>query len=219
MTALAALSADIKERTKPHHVAAERHPLQQQVVKGTIQKHTYAAYAAQLRHIHVALEGALDKHQAGEPRLSRLFQPHCRRIDAFDADLALLDSAGAVRTVQPAAHAAAAWINSLAAAQPIALIGVLYVVEGSTNGGKFLAPILRKSWGFADGNGLESLDPHGARVHERWGQFRAGMDELSLTAQEREGIVNAAAATFEWISRSMDDVTREDVTRDDAARA
>lgn len=201
-----AISARLKEETRPQHVAAEHHPLQQGAVRGTIDRRTYAALTAQLAHIQGALEEALDRHAAREPRTARVFAQHCRRTHAFNSDLALLDPAGEVRQPLPAAVEGAAWIAAMGTTAPVALLGALYVFEGSTNGGKFIAPILRRAWGLQPGEGLQSLDPHGARTHELWVQFRSAIDDLRLTPQERTSIIAAAGETFDRISACMDQV-------------
>lgn len=201
-----AISAELKERTRDQHVKAEHHPLQQQAVRGTIDRRLYAALVAQLRHLHQALETHLDRLVIADERVARVFAPHCRRLHLCDADLALLDPSGQVHAPLAASRRTAEWIAELAGTTPIALLGVLYVVEGSTNGGKFIAPILRRAWGLAEGEGLQSLDPHGAQTHALWGNFRTAIDGLELSGFEREAIVSVAGETFDRIGQAMDDV-------------
>ncbi len=200
------LSEQLKSQTRPQHTQAEHHPLQQRAVTGSITRLEYASWAAQLNHIHQNLEGALDSQSQREPRLTAVFTPECRRLQAFQADLSLLDPHQECLHVCSATAESAAWIQSMSNAQPLALLGVLYVLEGSTNGGKFIAAVLRRAWGMPAGEGLRSLDPHGAATHERWQHFKTALDGLKVSQEERSAIILAAGGTFERISAIMDEL-------------
>jgi len=98
----------------------------------------------------------------------------------------------------PAVREFAARVTDWAARNPVALLGILYVLEGSKNGGRYLARAVRRAYGF-DGQGTEYLDPYGELQAERWQQFKADMDALPLTEVEKDDIVAAAASAFRSI--------------------
>lgn len=204
--ATGSFAAALKSATTENHVRAERHPIQAAILSGQISREVYGRLVAQNRHVHEAMERGFDQASRGEPRLSAMFAAHHRRLANYDADLAVFGVAEEHRAPLPAAHAAAGWIGSLAASSPIALLGVLYVIEGSTNGGQFLSRILSKAFGSAANAGLSSLDPHGGHTRERWGAFRVGLDGLTLSTSECEAIIAAARETFDRIGAVMDDV-------------
>lgn len=200
------LAADLRERTRDQHSRAEHHPVQAHAVRGQLDRVEYAAYAAQLLRVQQALEAALDRAAARDPRVGKVFQPHHRRVPAFEADLQQLDPTASARETTRAAEETAAWIAALATVEPTAPLGVLYVLEGSTNGGQFIAAALRRAWGDAEGLGLVSLDPHGARTRELWQGFRASVDALTFSDRERAAIIAAAGETFDRITAIMDEV-------------
>lgn len=201
------LSAELRERTKEHHVRAERHPLQQQVARGQIGRGTWGRLVAQNRVLHEALERTLDGAAGREPRLARVFAPHHRRLEKFDADLRALNVIPGDRAALPATRDVAAWIESLGRDEPLSLLGVLYVVEGATNGGQFLSRALGPALGVAPGSaGILSLDPHGAATRELWGQFRTNIDALGLARAERDRVIAAAGETFDALTRIFDAV-------------
>lgn len=200
----AGLAAELKAATAPQHTQAEHHPAQQAAVRGQATPLQYARLAAQLHVLHEALEPALNRAAMRDRRISAVFAAHCRRAPAFAEDLAELDPHGLARMPTAPALEAADWIHALERTQPIALLGVLYVVEGSTNGGQHISRILRKAWGWPAGHGLRSLDPHGASTHPKWLEFRAALDALQLTPDERQSILSAAGGTFTRITAMMD---------------
>jgi len=200
------LAADLRERTRDQHSRAEHHPVQARAVRGMLRQVDYAAYAAQLHCVQQALEAALDRAAARDPRVGKVFQPHHRRVAAFEADLQQLDPAASAREITRAAQETAAWIAALATVEPTAPLGVLYVLEGSTNGGQFIAAALRRAWGDAEGFGLVSLDPHGARTRELWQAFRTSVDAQAFNDRERVAIIAAAGETFDRITAIMDEV-------------
>lgn len=200
----ASISALLKEHTAAQHQQAERHELQQRVARGTIDRPTWAAMTIQNRALQQALEDALSA--APEPRLARVFQPHHRRLANFDADLAALGVPLDQRDPLAETLAECNRIASLARQTPIALLGVLYVLEGSTNGGQFLARPLAKALGLPPGVGTSALNPHGARTRELWQAFRNAIDSLELAPEEVDAIIAAARETFEAVSRTMNAV-------------
>jgi heme oxygenase len=203
------LARTLKERTADHHHRAERHPIQGAIARGQIELTTFGLWLAQLQAIHRALETRLTEQASRDERVGALFVPHHRRAAALERDLDSLSIDAASRRTLPATERFVVWIDQLAARSPSALIGVLYVFEGSTNGGQYLARALRRSPHFADGRGLSALDPHGERTTELWGQFRASLDALPFDSSERDAIVAAAAATFDAMSSVLDDVAAQ----------
>lgn len=189
----------LREGTASHHRLAEQHEFQQQFVRGTLPLPLYVHWLAQLRHIHVALEAHLDRLIARNPQLKSVFDDSRRKVAPLQKDLAFLGSAEN-QTALPAARAMMARMDQLATAQPMALLGILYVLEGSTNGSKFIARKVRPAYELpATGEGSAYLDPYGDAQPVRWQEFKAAMDALNLPAAEVAPIVLAAQQTFDSI--------------------
>ena len=91
-------------------------------------------------------------------------------------------------------------MDRLASEQPMALLGILYVLEGSTNGSKFIARKVRPAYELpATGEGAAYLDPYGDVQPARWQEFKAAMDALNLPAADVAPMVVAAQETFDSI--------------------
>ena len=82
---------------------------------------------------------------------------------------------------------------------------MLYVLEGSTNGSKFIARAIRREYGLGEGPGASYLDPHGELQQERWQAFKRDMDDVGFTETEASAIIDAACRMF----RALTDVSDE----------
>jgi len=196
------LAARLKESTKDLHQQAEFHPLQQSIVRGEISRADYARFANAMRQIHEAMEAAMAKLAKSDARVRRLFHDHHRRLHHFDADLALLGSVGSAEQIECSIDATEL-LGATRFADPLAWLGVFYVLEGSSNGGQAIARVLRRAWDLPAVS-LRSLDPHGSATRERWQEFRAGLDACEFSPSERESIIAGASATFRGIVLLMD---------------
>ncbi len=205
------LAAMLRERTRDAHHRAEHHPLQQRIVRGEVDPRDYAVFAAALRRVHDRLERELDLAAGLDPRVAAVFAEHHRRLDHFDADLATLGHAGfSLPEAVAEAAGAAAWLRVGAcphrgSVPAVAWLGVLYVLEGSSNGGQVIARVLRRAWAWPE-DSLRSLDPHGSATRTRWAEFRERLDGQAFDEREREAIVAAASGTFEGLAALMDAV-------------
>ena len=189
----------LRESTASHHRRAEQHEFQQQFVRGTLPRPLYLGWLAQLLHVHTALEAHLDRLIARNPRLKSVFDDGRRKVGPLRKDLADL-AARADEPALPAARAMVARMEQLATEQPMALLGILYVLEGSTNGSKFIARKVRPAYELpASGEGSAYLDPYGDVQPARWQEFKAAMDALDLPAADVAQLVLAAQWTFDSI--------------------
>lgn len=196
------LAKRLKESTKELHHAAEHHPLQQSIVRGTISKSDYASFASAMRRVHSVMESQLDTLSKQDTRIGAIFVGRHRRLAAFDRDIALLGGCVvATPEVQPSD-----WLGGSTHIHPLAWLGVLYVVEGSSNGGQAIARILRRTWNVGDDT-LTSLDPHGSDTRAFWEEFRTTLDAQQFSTAEQDAIIAGAAATFAGITRLMDSVS------------
>ena len=194
----------LREATRELHKEAESRPLQRSMARGTLPRGAYAMYLGQLRHLHSALEEALDSAVSAQPALRDLHTDERRRVPDLDRDLAALGVEVSSVPVLPPTERFSARVRQTAAENPVALLGPLYVMEGSTNGGKFLARVLQRSLGLENGDGLAYMDPYGDDQPRMWSSFKQIADEVPLDAQQSEAVTEAAKLTFEAIAEISD---------------
>ena len=135
----ATLMDRLRQETGELHRAAERCDFQRSLVKGEITPAVLAAWFEQVLPMHRALEKALRAARSDEPWTATFKEDQSRERDLL-ADLEALQSdagAGAktAATIGQPSPATAAFIDAIghiaAGPHPVALLGVLYVLEGS----------------------------------------------------------------------------------------
>ena len=93
------------------------------------------------------------------------------------------------------------YLGELAETDPVALLGASYVMEGSTNVSRFIAPNVRKAYDLPDdGRGTSYLDSYRDRQPDMWKQFKDAMNDLALGDTEVGSIVAAACNTFDGVT-------------------
>jgi heme oxygenase (biliverdin-IX-beta and delta-forming) len=85
------------------------------------------------------------------------------------------------------------------------LFGSLYVMEGSTLGGRFIAPHVARVLELVPGEGNAYFEGYGARTGSMWNGFRETAAS-SVPADQFDAAVASATATFEglhaWLTRA-----------------
>ena len=194
------IMALLKSATADLHQAAEGTPLQRQLVKGELPQDLYAAFLGQMYLVHAALEQAVRDASASHPGFCTVVREYHDREPQLRQDLAFLDIDLAAIAPIAATTAMLTDIERTAADRPIALLGMLYVLEGSTNGSKFIARALRKAYQLEQGPGVAYLDPHGELQQDRWQAFKRDMDSVGFTERESEAIIATAKGMFRSIT-------------------
>lgn len=174
----ATLHLRLRAATAPAHEALERDLDWKARVASLV---GYRDLLARLHGFHSAWEPAIGAALAD----GAFFEPR-RRLGALRQDLAFLGLS-------------AERIDGLARARPIALdraaaaMGALYVLEGSTLGGRVIGRHIAATHGLT-GEGLAYYSGHGARTGAMWMAFR---DRLDSYGADGEAVVMAANETFD----------------------
>ena len=189
----------LRNDTAEQHRLAEQQEFQQQMVRGILPRPEYIRWLGQMLHLHAFLEARLDELVSSQPALAGLFEEDRRKVPALRRDLAHFGSPAE----EPPLAATAALIEEirlLATTRPLALLGVYYVLEGSTNGSRYIARKVRPAYGLEPGqDGAAYLEPYGEDQPARWAAFKVEMDRVPLTAEELRELVASARMTFDAI--------------------
>ena len=182
----------LKAETRPEHTATERTELARAMLHGTMTVEQYRAQLAAYRVIHGALEQRLGSSADGRARA--VWHPDQGKVAALDRDLAALGDTGAVESrVHDVAANAAAWISSL---EGSGLLGVIYVLEGSSLGAAILYPRLKEGLGLGE-DALSYYRGYGMETMDRWRGFGARMNAAFAEADvESEAVLAAARRMF-----------------------
>ncbi len=191
--------ATLKTATAEHHHRAEKHEFQQMMVRGALSREAYAEWLGQMLLVHRGLEEHLARLVASHPAVGAVFDDDRRKVPFLLDDLAFYQARADTEPV-PATSRFLAYLDTLAADSPLALLGVFYVLEGSTNGARFIARRLRTAYDLpGDGGGAAYVDPYGDAQPRRWQEFKDEMEQLALTEADVRLITKAAQDTFDAI--------------------
>ncbi len=186
--------------TRAHHDAAESTPFQRHLMAGSLPLDRYVESLEQLLPVHRALDAHLRRAAEHAPVAAVVRERHYQEPYLLE-DLAWFQRDPARIEPNAAARDMIAHVERAAAGDPLALLGFHYVIQGSKNGGKILAERVRAAYDLPPGRGTRYLDPYGDSQRPWWAEFRAAMDGLKLSADQAAGIVTAARACFDGITR------------------
>ncbi|WP_069658105.1 biliverdin-producing heme oxygenase [Arcticibacter eurypsychrophilus] len=82
-------------------------------------------------------------------------------------------------------------------------LGALYVIEGSTLGGKFISKMVRQQIDLPIVTGLSFFDGYGSNTDSMWQLFKQFMDQ-PLKANEEAMVIQSANDTFAKFSQWVD---------------
>lgn len=195
----------LRESTAESHRHAEKRPLNRALARGDISPAAWLRSLEQHLIVYRTLERRLDLLLVSHPAWTAAFaEPFRRRVADFEADIT--DLGGSLTNAPlPATEAA---VRSIDAASPEAIVGMLYVSEGSTNGGRFLAKSAARALDVdqASRTGFRNLDPYGDLQPARWASFKTGLDAIHFSEAERNQIRLGAEAMFGWVGAVADEV-------------
>lgn len=79
---------------------------------------------------------------------------------------------------------------------PRQAMAALYVIEGSTLGGKFISKMIAQQLHVTDGKGFSFFNSYGADTEAMWNIFKDTLNRQTATAVEQAEVVDAANQTF-----------------------
>uniref|UniRef100_A0AAU2A4W6 Biliverdin-producing heme oxygenase n=1 Tax=Streptomyces sp. NBC_00093 TaxID=2975649 RepID=A0AAU2A4W6_9ACTN len=183
----------LRASTRDWHDALEATPFASAMIAGTLPVERYVGQLAAYRVVLEALEGELPRvpdpsSDAGDP----VWSPDLVKLPLIERDLAYFAGLGTVPGPWAAeeADAFAADIRQRAADSDLpALLGYLYVMEGSTLGALFLHSYVTAAYRLS---GTDGVAYYTSGDRERWASLTARMNQ-ALTGPEAQDRVVAAA--------------------------
>jgi len=199
---------DIMERLKSEtaslHQRAESHPGQKALLKGELPRAEYAEQLSQMLSIHRVLERRLRELSETDQRIASVVTEEQYQEPYLLQDLKVLDiDADQIDTMPNTT----AMINTIRNASALGVLGMHYVLEGSNNGGKYIATAIAKAYGFVPGQpGLRYLDPYGADQRDNWTRFKDAMFACKFSDADSDELLAGARAMFNGLCGVFDDL-------------
>lgn len=196
----------LRDETRDLHDAAEHHAFQRSLAKGEISRGAFAAYLGQMMLVHRALETELREASTASSAIGGVVREFQFQTPYLMADLAYFDvDCEAIRPLDATARFIEQ-VTGLAKRDPMRVLGMHYVLEGSNNGSKFIARGVSRGLGLSNGNGLCYLDPYGEDQVGNWQAFKADMLAQPFTEGDVESMLAGAKGMFRAIALISDDL-------------
>lgn len=179
--------ARLRAATKQPHHALDHHPLLAALIHAP-SRQDYAAALAGLHGVYAAAEQAIFEFLATRPGL---FDYAARRkLPALEADLSSLGRPPllAAETLPPPTNVGT-------------LVGMLYTIEGSTRGGRFIFRHLQQH--FDETAPLRFFAGYGEASELRWQEFWQFADSACPAAEHADAIASAVQM-FSFIKTHLD---------------
>jgi heme oxygenase (biliverdin-IX-beta and delta-forming) len=187
----------LRESTKELHADTEGHQFQKDLGSGRVRQDLYVKYLGQLFLMHKHLADLLPQAAAADPRIAAVLAPYHSDLSALVGDLGYFDATTDSVVPLTATTALLSTMDELAVRSPLSLLGLLYVLEGSTNGAKFMAKTLRKGLNLPEDRGAKYFDRYGDLQRERWTNFKATMNAQGFEQGEIDALVVEAKRMFQ----------------------
>jgi|GEM_PF-387078 len=178
----------LRQATKQLQRIIDHHPVLAPLLRPDLTRVQYGHALEALHSVQATAQAAILEFLARHPGLFDYASR--RKLPALESDLAALGRA-------PALFAA----NLPALESVSALVGLLYTIEGSAQGGQHIARLVHRQ-ASAD-LPTAFFDSYGPLSRQRWDEFLQFADAV-CTQQEWESTADAATATFEAIRRHLD---------------
>ncbi len=179
----------LKERTADLHLEAERHV---RILDADATDATYAQYLTKMFGFHAPLELAFARHGGLEAAGFGALQRAKRGWLAHD--LAVLG----VQTSPPLCPALPSLGDVLRA------IGVAYVIEGSTLGGRFILSRMKPRFAHLMGRATRFLEGYREETGVRWRQFASIAERILYDDTAIEAACAGARDTFQRLTEWLD---------------
>jgi heme oxygenase len=203
-TAEAIDSAGIMDRlrseTRPHHDKAEQNGFGVMVMEGGLQMPHYVEHLAAWQRILRHLEGAL--RSCNDEVVSETWHEGLVKEEILSRDLEQLAPEGVSLSeeTKQAVQAFSEYVDHLTKETPRGLLGVLYVLEGSTMGGSVMkSRIANQLQLTVEEPGLLYYGCYGNQVGAQFKKFRVRMGGAVDGSGSEELILIAAGRTFDLV--------------------
>ncbi|MGY1500590.1 biliverdin-producing heme oxygenase [Streptomyces sp. QTS52] len=184
----------LRTSTRDWHDALEATPFASAMIAGTLPVERYVGQLAAYRVVLAALEGELDRVTG--PAADPVWSADLVKLPLVERDLAYFANLGTASGPWAAeeGEAFAAEIRQRAEKSDLpALLGYLYVVEGSTLGALFLHPYVTAAYRLP---GTDGVAYYTSGDRDRWARFTSRMNQALAEPEAQDQVVAAARVAY-----------------------
>lgn len=191
------LMETLKNAIREQHVRMEALPFVVALTKGELPLESYVGQLRAMATIQGTLEHELRLLESGKIR--DLFLARPSRLVHLRKDLSLFDKLFVPDIEQAVDHSRkiAEQIRRSRVEQPLDLLGIMYVLEGTTLGNAVHLPDVLKIFGSQTGGVAHYYASYGDKTAEYWQEFCAIMNALQIDDETCNRLVTVALALFD----------------------
>ena len=196
-------SDKLRQATSEQHHRLQETEFAQAILAREVDLTAYIGYIRVLAIIHAALEKGLDSCEHSLVR--QVWSDDLRRLPELleDNDYYRYQLIPDAPAANQAALQAASHILRLSGENPIALLGCLYVLAGSTKGAQILAPRISQALQLAPGQGLSYLSRHCDPGVAEWQQASSRLDQAVTDSGSIQILTQAAQELFQYLEQAF----------------
>lgn len=196
LNSLSTLREKLKSYTASFHTALENTKLAKSLADGTVTRSDYQRYLQYLAAIHAKLENQIQQFPEWENFSIEISQRV--RYPLLQQDLASLGCLESDTLTLPSLEVP--WSFATA-------VGVMYVLEGSTMGGRILTQRLSHIIGKDGVPSTRYFQAYGDLTMSRWSEYCTFLDEFaSRDSYAQDKVILAACAMFLLLQRIMNEL-------------
>ncbi len=192
---------DLRSQTAPSHTTLEQHPVSKRILDDRVTLHDYQIYLSRMYGIVRACETqvypVLDRflNDLKVRKKSQLIADDLQATGMSAADIARIPVYDFQHPDLPQA------------------IGIMYVLEGSTLGGRILFKHTNNILGLTETHGASYFAGYGPQTGSMWSGFLQALTREILNGTDQQKIIDASVETFDlintWLSGAEDIYTHE----------
>jgi heme oxygenase len=186
----------LRQHTHAAHVALNHHPMLSGITHPGYPILRYQALLAAYLPLYAGLELAIEQYLSAYPPVFD-YRPR-RKLHWLVNDLAFF---GHHAALTPAATPP---IGNLAE-----LIGVLYVIEGSTLGGGLIARLITQHLGIDAEQGGAFFNAYGVDTQTRWQAFCTFIETIAASPAQQALAAQRAVTTFKQFQQALDSAAEQ----------
>lgn len=186
----------LRMETRQQHREVEAQLFFKGLAAGDLPLESYVGLLSALSVVYAALEH--ESPAATHPAVVAVWHDSMRRLSLLQRDLAYFKPRNLPEIPVATLYALilAEQIRHTAGDDPVALLGYLYVFEGSTLGGIVLRSQVERTFKLKDRAGLAYLSSYDKQVAASWQEFSRRMNAVQLSPFEHDRIVVTAHRAF-----------------------
>jgi len=193
----------IKGHIRSLHSEARRTEYVYTVLKNQLPPTSYVAHLRSLATVYSVVERLIFEN--GFPPLMPFFTNYSPKLPLLMADLEALHSeqVPTILLAESLSKNMADEVIEHCSREPYALLGYIYTLDGSLNGGSIFKEHLIKIMALKSGNGIQYFSSYGYNYRDFWIDFMQKMEEL-LPQESHQTVMEGAANAFRQLIDIID---------------